>query len=83
VGVKPERSHWPSGSENRLFVEDHFSCWRTVPKLGTAMGSLIFRDVELHIYISNWLVRPGAFFRACRSAATAFVGQQQSSVFRV
>ena len=33
-----------------------------MPKHGTAMGSLIFRDVELHIYISKWLVRPGAFF---------------------
>ena len=33
-----------------------------MPKHGTAMGSLIFRDMELHIYISKWLVRPGAFF---------------------
>lgn len=33
-----------------------------MPKHGTAMGSLIFRDGELHVFISKWLVRPGAFF---------------------
>ena len=55
------------------------------------MGSLIFRDGELHVFISKWLVRPGAFFapvavqqlRLWVSSRPRFCGYEHSDWFEV